>query len=106
MKRKVLVLTALAATMLLAAAAVLAEDEETEQVGDNRMWIFISSAFGMATVSSIAAIAMSISVKSFCDGVSRNPSAAGSLQTGLILTLVLIETLALYVLAVIFVKVA
>lgn len=104
MKRKILILMAFISTLLMGAASVLAENGE-EAAASNQMWYFISSAFGMATVSSIAALAMSISVKSFCEGVSRNPSAAGSLQTGLILTLVLIETLALYALAVIFVKV-
>lgn len=106
MKRILLITAAMLITIALMALPVLAEGEEdAESSVDVTMWVFIASAFGMATVSSIAAIAMSISVKSFCDGVSRNPSAADKLQFGLILTLVLIETLALYVFAIIFLKV-
>lgn len=108
MYRKILIVSAMLATLLLAGGSILADEGNGDAEitgGDASMWVFISSAFGMALVSSFAAIAMSISVKSFCEGVARNPSAGDRLQLGLILTLVLIETLALYVLAVIFVKV-
>jgi F-type H+-transporting ATPase subunit c len=110
LKKAMFVPVALLALLIIAGPAFAAEEAGAAQQGGAdsgaQIWLFISSAFGMALVSSFAAIAMSISVKSFCEGVSRNPSAAGRLQTAFILTLVLIETLALYVLAVIFVKVA
>lgn len=112
MKRILLFGTALILTLLLSAASLPAQDDHSAAAaaaadgGGQQMWIYISSAFGMAMVSSFAAIAMSISVRSFCEGVSRNPSASDRLQFGLILTLVLIETLALYVFAIIFLKVA
>ena len=104
-----MIISAMLAILLLAAGAVLAQEQNAEHAATTdsgaQIWVFISSAFGMAIVSSFAAIAMGISVKSFSEGVSRNPTAADRLQMGFILTLVLIETLALYVLAVIFVKV-
>jgi F-type H+-transporting ATPase subunit c len=95
---------------MLGAGAVFAAEQEHDQAAadtssDNTGILYIASAFGMALVSSFGAIAMGIAVKSFSEGVARNPSAADKLQFGLILTLVLIETLALYVLAVLFVKV-
>jgi F-type H+-transporting ATPase subunit c len=106
-KKALFIHVALLAMLLLAGPALAAGEQGATGIDVGaQMWLFISSAFGMALVSSCAAIAMAISVKSFCEGVSRNPSAAGRLQTAFILTLVLIETLALYVLAVIFVKVA
>lgn len=108
MIKKTMIISAILAIMLLAAASAFAAEEgDAAAAVDSgaKIWVFISSAFGMAIVSSFAAIAMSISVKSFSEGVSRNPTAADRLQMGFILTLVLIETLALYVLAVIFVKV-
>ena len=101
MIKKTMIISAILAIMLLAAGSAFAAEVDSGA----KIWVFISSAFGMAIVSSFAAIAMSISVKSFSEGVSRNPTAADRLQMGFILTLVLIETLALYVLAVIFVKV-
>jgi len=106
-KKKSLIVSLMMATLLLAVASATAQEAHPAegQEGGALMWVFITSAFGMALVSSCAAIAMSVSVKSFCEGVARNPSAANQLQFGLILTLVLIETLALYVLAVIFLKV-
>lgn len=94
---------------LAAVGALLAQDgqkaTDAGKTASENVALYIASAFGMAMVSSFGAIAMSISVKSFCEGVSRNPGTADRLQFGLILTLVLIETLALYVLAVLFVKV-
>jgi F0F1-type ATP synthase membrane subunit c/vacuolar-type H+-ATPase subunit K len=81
------------------------EGEHAEGAVDTTNMLYIVSGFGMALVSSVCAIAMSSAVKSFSEGVSRNPGSADKLQFGLILTLVLIETLALYVLAVLFVKV-
>ena len=108
MIKKMVIVSAMLAVLMLAAGTALAAEENGEAAEADsgiKIWVFISSAFGMAMVSSFAAIAMSIAVKSFSEGVSRNPTAADRLQMGFILTLVLIETLALYVLAVIFVKV-
>ena len=109
MNRKIIVLSVMLLTMMLGAGAVLAEEEgaegAAEETNKDMGILYIASAFGMAMVSSFGAIAMGIAVKSFSEGVARNPSAADRLQFGLILTLVLIETLALYVLAVLFVKV-
>ena len=107
MNRKLIILSILLVTMLVGAGAVFAEETDAETNSDDggKGILYIASAFGMALVSSFGAIAMGIAVKSFCEGVARNPSAADRLQFGLILTLVLIETLALYVLAVLFVKV-
>lgn len=107
MNRKALIVSVMLVTLMLGAGAAMAADEGTDATGADsaKVVLYIASAFGMAVVSSFGAIAMAIAVKSFCEGVSRNPSAADKLQFGLILTLVLIETLALYVLAVLFVKV-
>lgn len=93
--------------MIAGAGVVFAQEEgeHAEGAGDTTNMLYIVSGFGMALVSSVCAIAMSSAVKSFSEGVSRNPGSADKLQFGLILTLVLIETLALYVLAVLFVKV-
>lgn len=105
---KKLVIASLVMLTLIAGAGVALAQEEGDHAGgsmDTTSMLYIVSGFGMALVSSVCAIAMSIAVKSFSEGVSRNPGSADKLQFGLILTLVLIETLALYVLAVLFVKV-
>ena len=107
MNRKLVIFSVLLIAILLSAGAAFADDNATETTtaGGEKDMLYITAAFGMAFVSSVCAIAMSISVKSFCEGVSRNPGSADKLQFGLILTLVLIETLALYVFAIIFMKV-
>lgn len=111
MSKKLAIITVLFLTLMLGAGAVFAAEQDHEEgaaaadEGKPMGILYIASAFGMALVSSFGAIAMGIAVKSFSEGVARNPSAADKLQFGLILTLVLIETLALYVLAVLFVKV-
>lgn len=106
MNRKLVILSIMLITLLLAAGSIFAqnENEEAKTEGEN-VALYLASAFGMSFVSAFGALAMGLAVRGFCDGVARNPGAADKLQFGLILTLVLIETLALYVLAVIFVKV-
>lgn len=110
MNRKLVIFSVLLIVTMLSAGAAFAATEDTpavekEKPAEVQSMLYITAAFGMAFISSVCAIAMSISVKSFCEGVSRNPGTADKLQFGLILTLVLIETLALYVFAVIFMKV-
>jgi len=107
MNKKLAIASLVMFIMFASAGVAFAADGEEGDSGamDTKAMLYLASGFGMALVSSVCAIAMSIAVKSFSEGVSRNPGTADKLQFGLILTLVLIETLALYVLAVLFVKV-
>jgi F-type H+-transporting ATPase subunit c len=68
-------------------------------------WVAISSGFSMAIASGLCGLAQARAVSSAVEGMARNPSAAAAIRFALLLGLVLIESLALYTLVIIFVKV-
>lgn len=68
-------------------------------------WVAISSGFAMAIASAGCGLGMGRAIGSATEGMARNPGAAPAIRGALILGLVLIESLALYVIVIIFVKV-
>lgn len=67
-------------------------------------WSIIMAGLAMALASSVGAIAQTSAVKAACEGISRNPGATKDIRGALIIGLVLIESLILYTLVVVFVK--
>jgi F-type H+-transporting ATPase subunit c len=68
-------------------------------------WIVLAAGFSMAIAAAACGIAQSRVAAAACEGMARNPAAAGAIRTAMILGLVFIETLALFTLAIIIVKV-
>jgi F-type H+-transporting ATPase subunit c len=68
-------------------------------------WVAITAGFSMAIASAICGLAQGKAVASATESLARNPAARPGIQFALILGLVLIESLALYTLAIIFLKV-
>ncbi len=68
-------------------------------------WVALTSGFAMAIASAGCGLGMGRAISSATEGMARNPGAAGPIRGALILGLVLIESLALYVIVIIFVKV-
>ncbi len=68
-------------------------------------WVAIAAGFGMAIASAGCALGMGRAIGSAMEGMARNPAAAGAIRAALILGLVFIESLALYVIMILFVKV-
>jgi len=68
-------------------------------------WVVISAGFPMAIASSICGLAQGRAISAACEGLARNPGAAPAIRFALLLGLALIESLAIYTLVVIFVKV-
>ena len=68
-------------------------------------WVAITSGFAMAIASEFCGFAQAKASAAASEGMARNPGAAGVIQNMLILALVLIESLALYTFAIIFIKV-
>ncbi len=58
------------------------------------------SAIGMALAALGCGIAQGLGLKSACEGIARNPDAAGKIQIALILGFAFIESLAIYALVV------
>ena len=78
----------------MAAVPALAQAAEAGKPPEHvARWIVLAAGFSMA----IAAAA--------CEGMARNPAAAGAIRTAMILGLVFIETLVLFTLVVVFAKV-
>jgi F-type H+-transporting ATPase subunit c len=101
MKKYALFLLALIALSMLAPAAFAAEGAPAAETN----WVAITSGFAMAIASAACGYAQSKASGAASEGMARNPGAAKVIQNMLILALVLIESMALYTFAIIFVKV-
>ena len=98
MKTKLLLL---AVTLLALASPILAQTPAGAPTGGNINWVAIAS-FAMAIASGLCGLAQSKAAAAACEGMGRNPGAAASVRFALILSLVLIESLALYTLIIVF----
>jgi F-type H+-transporting ATPase subunit c len=75
------------------AAAKLAESNP-----DVAKWSIITAGFALAFAAGLAALAQGRAVASASEAIARNPGAAGDIRGALLIGLVLIESLAIYVL--------
>lgn len=73
--------------------------------GGSTNWVAISSGFSMAIASGLCGLAQAKAVAAAAEGMARNPGAAAAIRFALLLGLVLIESLALYTLVIILLKV-
>jgi len=109
--RKTLPLLLLAFVVLVFAAPALAQGPVARPEGrylppdQVAMWIVIASGFSMAIASAFCGLAQAKATAAACEGLARNPGAAPAIRFALILALVLIESLALYTFAIVFLKV-
>ena len=89
--------------LLMIATPLFAQTEAQPKAGGH--WVAISAGFSMAIASGLCGLAQARAVAAAAEGMARNPGAAASIRFALLLGLVLIESLALYTLVIIFVKV-
>jgi len=90
----------------IAAAPVFAQAGETGKPPEHvARWIVLAAGFSMAIAAAACGIAQSRVAAAACEGMARNPAAAGAIRTAMILGLVFIETLVLFTLVVVFAKV-
>ena len=97
----ILALVLLAATMAFAQGTAGTPGFPTQ----NGHWVPISAGFGMAIASGLCGLAQAKAVAASAEGMARNPGAAAAIRFALLLGLVLIESLALYTLVIIILKV-
>jgi len=93
----------MALSVLAFAVPALAQGGEAAAGGVN--WVAIAAGFSMAIASGICGLAQGKATASAAESLARNPAARPGIQLALILGLALIESLALYTLVIIFVKV-
>jgi F-type H+-transporting ATPase subunit c len=73
--------------------------------GGGANWVVITAGFSMAIASAGCAYAQGKASAAASEGMARNPGASGVIQNMLILALVLIESMALYTFATMFIRV-
>ena len=64
-----------------------------------------SAAFAMAIASGLCGLAQGKAIASAVEGMARNPGAAEKIQLAMLIGLAFIESLALYTLLIVFLKV-
>ncbi len=103
MKKFSMMLFALLAVAFIAPAAFAQGGAAAAPESTN--WVAITSGFAMAIASGFCGIAQGRAASAACEGLARNPGAAAAIRFALVLALVLIESMALYTFAIIFLKV-
>jgi F-type H+-transporting ATPase subunit c len=105
MKKFTYVLLALLALSFVAPAVFAAQTNSAPATESGPNWVVITAGFSMAIASAAGAYAQSIASAGASEAMARNPGATKSIQNMLILALVLIESMALYTFANLFIRV-
>jgi F-type H+-transporting ATPase subunit c len=104
--KKLAALFLMFAASAMVAMPVFAQEAATGKPPANvAQWIVIAAGFSMAIAAAACGLAQSRVAAAACEGMARNPAAAGAIRTAMILGLVFIETLVLFTLAIVVVKV-
>jgi F-type H+-transporting ATPase subunit c len=102
MTKKLFLLLAL---LLIASPMMFAQGATAQGTQVNGQWVVISAGFAMAIASSLCGLAQGKAIASAVEGMARNPGAAKAIQLAMLIGLAFIESLALYTLLIVFVKV-
>jgi F-type H+-transporting ATPase subunit c len=102
MTKKLLLLIVL---LLLASPMVFAQAAGAPPAASSDWGKYLGAGIGMAIASGLCGLGQGRAVAGAAEGIARNPGAADRIQFALILGLVLIESLALYTFAIVFIKI-
>jgi F-type H+-transporting ATPase subunit c len=102
MTKKLFLLLAL---LVIASPMMFAQGATAQGTQVNGQWVVISAGFAMAIASSLCGLAQGKAIASAVEGMARNPGAAKAIQLAMLIGLAFIESLALYTLLIVFVKV-
>lgn len=89
---------ALAAVGFVSPAYAQEPAAASDATGTLVQWSIITAGFALAFAAGLAALAQGRAVSSAVEAIARNPSASADIRGNLLLGLVLIESLAIYVL--------
>lgn len=95
--RKILFLS-LVFTLLLALPVLAAEEPTEAPASGGVLWGVIGAAFAIGVVGWGGAIGQGKAISSACEGMARNPGAAGPIRITLLLGLAFIESIVIYAL--------
>ncbi len=105
MKLRVLSILFLFGALLCWVSPVFAQAPADVTPEANRHWVAITAGFSMAIASGLCGLGQAKAVAAAAEGMARNPAAAAAIRFALILGLALIESLALYTLLIVFLRV-
>jgi F-type H+-transporting ATPase subunit c len=91
--------------LLAFASPIFAQTNPATNSADHTNWVAITAGFSMAIASGLCALGQGKAIAGAAEGMARNPAASAGIRFALVLGLILIESLALYTFAIIFVKV-
>jgi F-type H+-transporting ATPase subunit c len=98
MKKAAVVLLALAVVLIVAPAA-FAQGTEAAKPPINPTTLAIAVGFGVAVAAFGGGLGQGRIAAAACEGIARNPGAAGGVRAAMILGLVFVETLTLFTFA-------
>lgn len=101
--KKVAVVLILFALVALVAPAAFAQETGAKATGGSVAFLGIAAGFGMALAAFGGALGQGRVAAAACEGMARNPGAAGSIRAAMILGLVFVETLSLLTFVIAFV---
>ena len=100
-KAAIVMLTAFVAVMVLAPAAMA---QEAGGGGGKALGSALAVAIGMGAAAFGCGLGQGRIASAACEGMARNPGAAGAIRAAMILGLVFVETLVLFTLAMLALK--
>ena len=83
--------------MMLFAVSAFAQGDANAAAPGVR-WNLVSAAFLLGIAAAAGAIGQSRAIAAACEGIARNPTAAGPIRLAMIIGLALIESLVIYAL--------
>lgn len=96
MKKTAVVLMALAAVLMIAPAAFAQAGAGAPKAPVNTTALAIAVGFGLAIAAFGGALGQARIASAACEGIARNPGAAGGIRPAMLLGLVFVETLSLF----------
>jgi len=90
--------------LALLSVSAFAQDAATSTTASNSgvRWGALSAAFVLGIAAAAGAIGQSRAIVAACEGIARNPGAAGAIRLSMIIGLALIESLVIYALLIAF----
>lgn len=99
-KTAVFLLTALAVTAFSGVALAATDPAITPAALSTISYIALAAGLGMGIATIGTGIGQGLAIKGAMEGIARNPEAAGTIRTNMIVGLALVESLAIYALVV------
>ncbi len=103
MKKLLVVLTSLVGVLMVAPAA-FAQGADAAAGGGGKGLTALAVAIGMGAAAFGCGLGQGRIASAACEGMARNPGAAGPIRAAMILGLVFVETLVLFTLAMMYLK--